>query len=1038
MTKATCVAVSLTALLLCQSAHAGNVAIRFDVPAGLELYTGRQPVTFGVPFPEGVLRVSDHLRLTRADGSVAPGQFEVTARWTPDSPFVRWLLIDCFADIVNGQAQPLTLSFGAQVQPDDTPALHITEQSEQQVTVDTGAGRFTLGRDGGSVGDFLLRTGANEIFRASLDTATSKVEVERHGPVRTVLKWTGHYVDAAGEPIAEHITRLRLYAGSATARLYHTMIWLRGPESTIAEVTFLTPERNGAFTLHAGVDGQTITATSKVLALQQTDWNQVTGSATGEHLDGWIAADHGNTRQLLALRWPWQQYPTQLHGSTTGQLGIRLIGPTSPMSLRAEDVAVPAVQSNIDVWNLRIFREGVPGNDVVWNGKEARPHISPRGVARTWEILLSHDPDATPAQLNTLAQHPVLGFADPAFAVQAQLPSPAAPVDDARHGEIETALRSAFGFYTRQDQAYGDYGVWNWGDLQWTWTYNGFAIYRYWMNHGKGWSILPWALWLRSGERQYWENGEANSRHCMDVDICHIPGWERDPNDYKLRGGQYHYSALHWGYGPQVFTFFIDSEYLPYAWYMTGYERAHDVMLEHAEALARWQARDGWMKHFHDDPRANAGRHLYVMLKNLCVLYEATWDQRLLGLADEVLELMRQAQFDSGNFPHVKTNHYLDEPLCIAVRVFGWERVGPMLTKWVNFLGDSQHPGPTGAVSGPMSPWSAVLVAQHANQAQWRDSAQRVMNTLAQTVVTDPGPWQGLNSIPAHEAGPALRDWPITLAALQAAGQPRDAQAFMPMAGVFSNFTVPQDQRLEGYSNFMHVAAVLEDQDAELTLQLAFVDRPATCTVRVLRPDGSAALEQTHDLSKRTVSYEGEPLRLTIPSDGQHGVYLLELRVAGKENYSATVHLTSSTGKVVHWAGDGRRAFVSGIHGGQFVVRPRSAEAVSISFPLAMYIQGRTVLLDDAGKAVGASVVTQDKPFTVGKNPMRYAVSVPWGDPCRAQGLDPQRLYTVVLPDSGDWHRPVDLTGFSPWISLTAGQWFDPVAYPHPDLSSYH
>jgi len=81
----------------------------------------------------------------------------------------------------------------------------------------------------------------------------------------------------------------------------------------------------------------------------------------------------------------------------------------------------------------------------------------------------------------------------------------------------------------------------------------GHAIYRYWMNNGKGWSILPWALWIRSGDRRYWENGEANSRHCMDVDTCHVRGWERDPNDFRLRGGQYHYSAIHWGYGPEVF-----------------------------------------------------------------------------------------------------------------------------------------------------------------------------------------------------------------------------------------------------------------------------------------------------------------------------------------------------------------------------------------------------------------------------------------------------------------------------------------------------
>ena len=77
-----------------------------------------------------------------------------------------------------------------------------------------------------------------------------------------------------------------------------------------------------------------------------------------------------------------------------------------------------------------------------------------------------------------------------------------------------TSLRRRWQFrcVTRENAFNGDYGTWNFGDIQWSWIGRlGYTTYRYWMNHGKGWSIVPWVLWLRSGEREYWENVEANS-----------------------------------------------------------------------------------------------------------------------------------------------------------------------------------------------------------------------------------------------------------------------------------------------------------------------------------------------------------------------------------------------------------------------------------------------------------------------------------------------------------------------------------------------
>jgi hypothetical protein len=91
---------------------AERVPIRFDIPAGLEAYSGVQPVTFGVPFERGLLKRGAGLRVVDAKGKPLPAQFEVTATWAPGSDDVRWLLVDLPARIRGGKAESVYLEFG--------------------------------------------------------------------------------------------------------------------------------------------------------------------------------------------------------------------------------------------------------------------------------------------------------------------------------------------------------------------------------------------------------------------------------------------------------------------------------------------------------------------------------------------------------------------------------------------------------------------------------------------------------------------------------------------------------------------------------------------------------------------------------------------------------------------------------------------------------------------------------------------------------------------------------------------------------------
>lgn len=1018
----------LTLALTCAAHAADRVPIKFNLPGNLDGYTGKQPVTFGVPFPPGRLAVSDGVRVVDSAGNAVPCQFEVTGTWTADAKHVRWLLVDCFADIENGNPAPRFIEFGPDVKAPDQPSAFTVSGT----TVDTGARQFDFGRTGGNFGVFEINTGDKREYRTAYEM---NFELERDGPVRAVVKLTGRYLDAKGGSIAEYVTRIRLYAGQPYARAYHTMVWLTGDETTIADLQFLVGESTDGATPLAGVDGERVYPNQAGnLDVHQYHWDQVEGQARGQRLDGWMAA--GDV--FAAVRWPWQQYPLGLAGYG-GRIVISLMDPppAEPFSFKPTDVAVEPVMHNIESWDLTVFKKGVPGNDTVALDHAALPHLSPRGVAKTWEMLLWYGDDGiAPEVKNTLAQEPVLACADPAFAMQASLPSPMTAYDAESFPQIEKALQRSFDHITREQGDYGDFGTYNFGDLQWNWTHSGVPIYRYWMNNGKGWSPTPWALWLRSGDRRYWRHGMVNSRHVMDVDTCHVNNVIRDLETNKVRGGQYHYSAIHWGYGPQHFSFYIDTEYLPLCWHVTGYERARDVMNEYVEGLKHWEGREGWMAHFHEDPKKNSGRHLTTMIKNLGAIYEATWDADVKQLMDEVVELVLASQLESGNFPHVKTNHYTDQTLAIGERIYGWEKFGEAITRWHTHLGDTARPGASGCVAGPQSVWLAKLVYDHDNDRHWAEAAAAMTMSQADAVACDGGDWEGFSAMAVHEAGPILRDWPIAMALMKQAGITEASAPRRPVAGFYSRIAVPEAQQREGWSKLRHVMLVLDENDGDV--QVDFTFRSTTYHVRAIAPDGAVVVDEERTYEVPRIAFEGELQSVTLPSDGKKGVYAIEIDIAGRDEHMTPLHATSSTGKLVHLMPEGQLGIMASRDASRFYLKAQPGRTLEVSWPVGFVVTGRNALSDADGNVVAETHITQEttpRPVRV----MRlFATGLPWALPLRYDvPAGDDTLYAVDLAHRGDYHRWTELKNNRPYVSGQRGQWFDPETYPHPDLGTY-
>jgi hypothetical protein len=233
-------ALGAIAAALAQSPESsGGNAAGLDVPITFEDTAGvrraAEPVTFGVPLPQGVVGSVDALRLHAAGGNAVPAAFRIAARW-PDGS-VRWAHCDFFADVEARGRSVYRLRASGAPAPAASAAVRV-EQTPAGVTVDTGALRFTVPRNGPVLdapglrgADFLVRSD-ERIYKAS-NWRTSTLEVEERNGLRVVLKRTGAHGWVAGPDRAlDYVLRVIAYAGKPYIKLVYSFVNRQGDNMT--------------------------------------------------------------------------------------------------------------------------------------------------------------------------------------------------------------------------------------------------------------------------------------------------------------------------------------------------------------------------------------------------------------------------------------------------------------------------------------------------------------------------------------------------------------------------------------------------------------------------------------------------------------------------------------------------------------------------------------------------------------------------------------------------------------------------------------
>ena len=533
------------------------------------------PVSSGVPFAQGELGDAAHLRILDAAGTEVPVQVKSTARWRDGS--IKWVLATFPAVAKARSSARYTVQYGAGVIRKPVPAGVRCATEGDALTVETGRlrARFEAKRSGfptrvwvdadgdsrfadaeevapGRLMAARVTDDAGKVFAS--DTPAEGVEVEEAGPLRAVVKVTGHHRDAEGKAFLAYINRFVFTAGSPLVRLCYTWGNDRDEEFTRFRAISLDipfPTRDAAWRVGLGAGKER--AGRGAASLRQMRDNAFTlesaGSAgdKGERADGWVDLSAGGLGLTAAVRDFWQLYPKALRVTDAG-LSLDLCPPfeqgTYDACSKLEEIkhffyvmggrykVRQGVQKQHEV--LLAFRApewekgrvGERENGGAGAGGTRRSSGTP-DVSHSPTPPLSH----SPAQLARAFQEAPIAVCTPERYCGTKVFGEVLPATAGRSAEYERVCEGVYQFYVANRERGHEYGMLNFGDQFGERKVN-------WANGEYDHHHAFLMQFIRTGDPKWYALGERAARHAIDVDTCHYG---------PRQGGEWIHSMGHTG-----------------------------------------------------------------------------------------------------------------------------------------------------------------------------------------------------------------------------------------------------------------------------------------------------------------------------------------------------------------------------------------------------------------------------------------------------------------------------------------------------------
>ncbi|WP_145057857.1 exo-rhamnogalacturonan lyase family protein [Lignipirellula cremea] len=649
---------------------AEGIPLQVTAPAPADVKTWH--FRTGVPLGLGALKTGEQLALFCGEREI-PVQTEVLATWgPPDSEFgqaVKWLGVDFVDAAAKGESLEYRLK---RAMPADTERLLRIEETAQTITVDNGRLRFVISKPGspqglnlfqsvevdgkpvivsGSQSGAYLVDGQGREFCAALD-ATAELRVEMQGPQAAVIRAEGWFVNPdaevavpAGEPQARpqggfcrFVTRIDVAAGQPDVRLQHTFVLTEDSEkTTYGDIGFRLPLAPGKTTVQFGGVDETFTEPVHLLQKSWDAFDLVAGNKTqvqGEAAEGWVRAG----KLGLAVRDFWQNFPLELEADpAAGQLAVHFWPKHGAPRMETSETL-----SDDNAWRLPFVHSGSQLDFRVPQAlKDARQFkalhaggYAPKmylanaiGIAKTHELLINFDAEQDfPDRAAVFqANGQMLPGAEAIAATKVFGPIPAA--DPEKYPLIEHRFNNSMKWIIRSKDAFGSFGMWNYGDVQMMFVTKHGMVWpdyrRLWgATHYNNARVAWWLAW-RSGDQEILQHARRETQHLIDVDHCHwtnafFTSLEQQPTDSARKevGGLCDYKGVvHWHCGDGG-SYNACLDYMLYDYYFTGNRRAWDVAQEHGDYITRTAAQ-------------NIGRGAAGQSDTLVEYYQATWNPKV-------------------------------------------------------------------------------------------------------------------------------------------------------------------------------------------------------------------------------------------------------------------------------------------------------------------------------------------------------------------------------------------------------------------------
>lgn len=588
-------------------------------------------VSFGVPFAQG--EIKEVSALTLSDNILTDAW--VNARW-PDGS-VKWAGL---AAVIPEGCEEIKVISGKRKEKHDP--MSMVTLDDRRIIVNTGRLTAYMPKSGTNLFDSLCldgkRVGGTSSLIATTDTESylsqlKKVEVERAGQVRAVVKLEGVHRSNSGREWLPFVVRLYFYRGSNQIRLTHSFIYNGDEHRDMIRslgIRLHVPMRDETYNRHVvfATDNGIWTEPVQPLdgrrplmmngdRLRNLQAEQMKGKRIPEYtafdeknrklLDHWAKWDGYRLSQLTDNSYsirkrataesPWIGTLTGIRspgyafvGDVSGGMGACLkdFWQSYPSTIQIEKARSDEAELTIYLWSpeaeaMNLCHYDSIAHDLLASYEDVQEGMSsPYGIARTSTITLVAY-DSYPGKEATVRS--ALSTANDAHL----LPTPEYLYEKRAFGvwslpKAESdPVEQRLAKYIKDYQSYIEgnkwYGFWNYGDImhtyddergEWRYDVGGYA----WDNTELATPMWLWYNFLRTGRNDIWRMAEAMTRHCSEVDAYHI-------GPFAPLGSRH--NVTHWGCGAKEARI-SQAAFDRFYYYLTTDERTGDLMREQTDA----------------------------------------------------------------------------------------------------------------------------------------------------------------------------------------------------------------------------------------------------------------------------------------------------------------------------------------------------------------------------------------------------------------------------------------------------------------------